>query len=582
MAFQEGVTKIGLLTQIPLGYVGESNTRTHKIDVSEWLKEFPGAHIIVQVIRPYDGYKYFAATTLQDGILYWTVSPGELIYAGKGYAQVVLTNPETKQEYESRAVGTVVAESLRGFNDMELGETDPATNWVNQVLTAADNAASSVIQAEAQVLLAESAANQAKTHADEAAASAIAAGAQTAPPIIPTANGEVVAVHDSAQRPFAGLRLYGKTTQDGTPTPSAPVPLVNAGAGGKITVKSQGKNLIPYPYVDKSKTENGLTISVNEGGGISANGTPTAQVRFTLTDGLILQPGLYTLSGLDKATTGKIDIGIYDQSWNTIAYINNHVYNRATMMFEIVEPVVLKINIYFNPDVAASWTWIRPQIEFGTVATEYEHYSDGGSLTASTPNGLPGIPVFSGGNYTDASGQMWLCDEIDFGRGVYVQRVKRLVYDANNGSVVGLMNTGTAGKNRVHLATDAANNDNNTAGACMCTMVSAKTASQTYLCMDGIAIDDIHRLTLYIEDVAGMTAADALTWLKSKGVVIIYGLATPIESALSADKLTAYRAMSSQYPNTTVYNDAGAGLGIDYVADTKTYIDQRIAALLNA
>lgn len=40
-------------------------------------------------------------------------------------------------------------------------------------------------------------------------------------------------------------------------------------------------------------------------------------------------------------------------------------------------------------------------------------------LAISTPNGLPGIPVDSGGNFTDETGQQWVCDEVDFEKGVY-------------------------------------------------------------------------------------------------------------------------------------------------------------------
>lgn len=47
------------------------------------------------------------------------------------------------------------------------------------------------------------------------------------------------------------------------------------------------------------------------------------------------------------------------------------------------------------------------------------------TLTINTPNGLCGIPVDTGGDYTDENGQQWICDEIDFERGVYVQRVKK-------------------------------------------------------------------------------------------------------------------------------------------------------------
>ena len=52
------------------------------------------------------------------------------------------------------------------------------------------------------------------------------------------------------------------------------------------------------------------------------------------------------------------------------------------------------------------------------------------TLTLPTPNGLPGIPVTSGGNYTDPGGQRWVCDEVDLERGVKVQRVDKAAFDS--------------------------------------------------------------------------------------------------------------------------------------------------------
>ena len=51
------------------------------------------------------------------------------------------------------------------------------------------------------------------------------------------------------------------------------------------------------------------------------------------------------------------------------------------------------------------------------------------TITLPTPNGLPGIPVTSGGNYTDQQGQQWVCDEVDLERGVKVQRVDKTCFD---------------------------------------------------------------------------------------------------------------------------------------------------------
>ena len=136
--------KIENLTRLPLGYVGENGSRTISIDVSAWLNEYPDALIMIQVIRPEDHYKYPAAYTIQDGVLHWTVDAGELAYAGKGFAQISLYDPESKREYKSRVVGTIVSGSLEDFNDEQLAESDPASKWVNNVLLAADRAEAAV------------------------------------------------------------------------------------------------------------------------------------------------------------------------------------------------------------------------------------------------------------------------------------------------------------------------------------------------------------------------------------------------------------------------------------------------------
>ncbi|MFR3407129.1 MAG: collagen-like protein [Christensenellales bacterium] len=116
--------------------------------------------------------------------------------------------------------------------------------------------------------------------------------------LIGSETGNPVSVSDAFSAPLCGLTVYGRSTQDGTPTPDAPVPIVSAGDGGTITV----------------------TIS----------------------------------DGADERQT----------------------------------------------------------------------------ITLQTPNGLPSIPVTSGGNYTDPQGQQWVCDEVDLERGVKVQRVDKGAFDS--------------------------------------------------------------------------------------------------------------------------------------------------------
>ena len=54
--------------------------------------------------------------------------------------------------------------------------------------------------------------------------------------LVGSETGNPIAVDDAFAAPLCGLTIYGKSTQDGTPSPDAPVPIVSAGDGGTIAV----------------------------------------------------------------------------------------------------------------------------------------------------------------------------------------------------------------------------------------------------------------------------------------------------------------------------------------------------------
>ena len=54
--------------------------------------------------------------------------------------------------------------------------------------------------------------------------------------LIGSETGNTVSVSDAFSASLCGLTVYGKSTQDGTPTPDAPVPIVSAGDGGSVVV----------------------------------------------------------------------------------------------------------------------------------------------------------------------------------------------------------------------------------------------------------------------------------------------------------------------------------------------------------
>lgn len=61
------------------------------------------------------------------------------------------------------------------------------------------------------------------------------------------------------------------------------------------------------------------------------------------------------------------------------------------------------------------------------------------------------------------------------------------------------------------------------------------------------------------------------------GIEFRFILETPIEHDLPPEVIEAYKQLHTNYPVTTVLNDAGAGMKVEYVADTKNYTDNKIA-----
>ena len=209
-----------------------------------------------------------------------------------------------------------------------------------------------------------------------------------------------------------------------------------------------------------------------------------------------------------------------------------------------------------------------------TVNVTGEHKAD--SMTVATPNGLLGIPVSSGGNYTDANGQQWVCDEIDFARGVYVRRCKEIVIDGSGSFVVSQHpNSQRYGAQPVSdiLALTPPNIPKMVMSDRYEAFVWTDQNNRVYCIGTNIIITD-NRFT---------DKAAAVAILQAERPKVVYVLAIPIETPLSAEELTAYASLHTYRGSTTVSNDAGAWMDLEYVMDAKKYIDSMIStAILEA
>lgn len=231
-------------------------------------------------------------------------------------------------------------------------------------------------------------------------------------------TGNPLSVDDAFPAPLCGLTVYGKSTQDGTPTPDAPVPIVSAGDGGSVAVKVTGANMLERTKPGVKSTANGITYTTYENG-ILITGTATKTFNISLHEDLKhrLTRGVYylTTSGLSPSTT----LNFY-----YVMKFSSDVQNQKVTLTKDVEySLVLQIL-----EGATLNTTVQVSLTRNKIAA-YSPYREQ-LLTLPTPTGLPGIPVTSGGNYTDPQGQQWVCDEVDLERGVKVQRVDKAAFDS--------------------------------------------------------------------------------------------------------------------------------------------------------
>lgn len=197
----------------------------------------------------------------------------------------------------------------------------------------------------------------------------------------------------------------------------------------------------------------------------------------------------------------------------------------------------------------------------GSITVDVTSERESKSMTIATPSGLPGIPVSSGGNYTDENGQMWYTDEKDLARGVYIKRccaeTIKTTWDDTNNRNVGVLSkpanpASAVGAGIIILADKLAYHQLAGAEGSKPNGVRISPGDKTSViaCYNGEVITELN---------------------------VVYPLETPIETPLPAEEIAAYKELHTYREPTTVSNNSGAYMETEYVMDAKKYIDELLA-----
>lgn len=327
-------------------------------------------------------------------------------------------------------------------------------------------------------------------------------------------------------------------------------------------VAVNGKNFAKSNRDGEITSSNITVTQIKDSSDLIINGTASNATSITAMRGISLASGRYVVSidGLNVIDKSYDRIYITDSDDNVLV---NYVRSGEPQQFNVEKETEVAVTIIFAKESTYNNKKISVQIELGDSKTNYEPYKAPQKI--SIPYTLHAIPVTSGGNYTDADGQQWICDEVDLERGVLVQRVELKTFVLSKSAYEF---TPLGYRYQHHAGTGFT-----IGNTCLCKTMSYNNEVGTDVATtDGVRInkDAGYIIAQYTDELGTAETID---------LDILYILPKPVETALTDEEIEAFKALHSNFPNTTIMNDAGAHMAVKYGIDTKTYIDKKFEEL---
>lgn len=346
-----------------------------------------------------------------------------------------------------------------------------------------------------------------------------------------------------------------------SPSPEYPQEIESTGDVGEIGVTVTGANLLPFEVGQKGNGfevfADGVQVDVDRETDIYAVGQNNGNVESGYDEFALMTAGKYYIY------SGTQDVYLYVVVWRKGKnVVLGYSVGTNAAQIEIMDGDKFRI---FLRTAAAFKGKVKAMITRTPMnATSYEPYKPVQKLIVPTPNGLPGIPVSSGGNYTDEKGQQWVCDEVDFKKGVYVQRIGKKTITSkdiffksglstDDVNYFGLnkffVHIGTRGEKDVLMSNCFVAGIYQNFGALGKIFLGSASGNVIYFSVNAQKYPDVETFK---------------QWAVENGLMFLYQLADIVETHLTAEELSAYKTLRTYSPTTTVINDADAWMSVGY------------------
>ncbi len=405
-----------------------------------------------------------------------------------------------------------------------------------------------------------------------------------------TATGEsAVVTVDSAEEKLQDLKVFGKSTQDGEPTPEAPQEIKNVGKYNDETQKYDidiavnGKNLFKtYGYSCESINGTEEQRKQKNDYGTSINTTEVAEKL------VITQKGLGNEENAQDYKNGYVCIGIVDKLIENKEYFFSADIKINSNPLKVTTFTVLangigsgEVNI-LNNKIVGKFIWksynerrylelrnagcsieitnIMISYDSITQNSDYEPYRKQQTFTLSLGQPLQGIEE---------------CKDSLMKNGI-VRKIKRLILD---GSEDWKIRVGATFENVLQCSVILENVNKEISGVkSLCDRfknIGINADTEGYCNYFGL-------LYISLGKTKAKTVEEFKNWLSQNKTVVEYEILEPVIEELPEEIKQKISVLHSNYPTTIISNDENAEMEVEYVADTKNYIDNKLKELVTA
>lgn len=329
-------------------------------------------------------------------------------------------------------------------------------------------------------------------------------------------------ITDSDNGKIQDMMIYGKSSQDGTPTPENPVEIKSV---VNPTIKICGKNLF-----DSKK----FPIILNKGIDTNTgNIYQSTSEKYCATEKYIPFP----YGGKKISFNASMSLCAYDQDYKFISTVNKN------------NGQVPSGTIYVRFDIKIE-DKDKAQIELSENATPYEPYHE---QTVTLPYTLNAIPVESGGNVT-IDGQQYIADYVDVERGKLVRICKEVNASAlNKGNWSFRSDVSTCNATRyegISSDVDFSNDSVCITNIMVGTKLGSNVSNTTGYFRLVNASNFLYQFNLDKDKFP--TINDWRSYLSTTKVMIVYTLVTPKEIDLTPEEIAAFKSLATYYPTTNI------------------------------